>query len=242
MSDSPSATVIVIDLVLTISANGELELLLLVEDDDELEPPRLPAVVPPVVPPVVEVEEEPLPAALDVEALDVDPADTVSPGERLESDTIVPLIGAYSFVSESAVLALLTLASALYTAAWAEATVPAGEVELLPADEPLPDELLPDEPLPDEPLPDAPELGGVVVFGAVVVCFGAVVVVVVVFGGGVVVVVVVVWVVGFVTVSDTNCVVPVTEAVFRLAVVVLEAALVSAVVRLSCAAVRFCSA
>jgi hypothetical protein len=95
MSDSPSATVIVIELVLTISANGELELPE-VEDDDELEPPRLPAAVPPV-PPAEEEVDEPLVDvvdAVDVEALDVDPADTESPAERDASDTIVPLIGA----------------------------------------------------------------------------------------------------------------------------------------------------
>jgi hypothetical protein len=79
--------------VLTISANGELELLLPVVDDDELEPPRLPAVVVPV-PPAAPLDGDPLPAVLDVDALDVDPADTESPGERLASVTIVPLIGA----------------------------------------------------------------------------------------------------------------------------------------------------
>jgi hypothetical protein len=93
MSDSLSATVIVIELVLTISANGELELLLPVVDDDELEPPRLPAVVP-LAPPVAVLDEDPLPDALDVDALDVEPADTKSPWERLASVTIVPLIGA----------------------------------------------------------------------------------------------------------------------------------------------------
>jgi hypothetical protein len=144
-------------------------------------------------------------------------------------------------VLESAVLALSTLASALYTAACAEATVPAGEVELLPADEPLPAEAL-DAPAPPPALVDVLEvvvLGAVVELGAVEVCFGVVVVVVVFGGEVVVVVVVVVWVVGFVVVSETNSVVPVADPVSRLAAVVFEAPLVSAVLRLSSAAVRF---
>jgi len=107
--------------VLTISAN-ELEL---PEVEDELpeaelpevedeevpepvpEPPRPPAVVPDE--PVVEEPDDEEP----VEVLEVDPAETASPGERLASDTIVPLIGAYNFVCASAVLALCTFASAL---------------------------------------------------------------------------------------------------------------------------------
>jgi hypothetical protein len=80
----------VILLVLTISANGELELPEL-EDDEELEPPRLPAVAP-LWPPVDEVDEDPV--VEDAEALEVDPAETGSPAERLARDTIVPLIGA----------------------------------------------------------------------------------------------------------------------------------------------------
>lgn len=103
---------------LTISANGELELPEVEEDelpeaelpelDDEVpELPRLPAVVP----------EEPLEEEPDdeepLEALDVDPAETASPGERLATETIVPLIGEYSLVFVSAVLALFTFASAL---------------------------------------------------------------------------------------------------------------------------------
>jgi hypothetical protein len=161
-------------LVLTISANGEVELPEVDEDDeDEPEPPRLPAVAPAVVP-VVDLPEDPLPDVVDVEALEVDPGDTESPGERLASDTIVPLTGAYSLVAASAVSALLTLASALYTAACAEAIVPAGEVGLLELPEPL-------EPVPLDPVPSAPDrvepllgevvdvLGAVVAVGAVVV-------------------------------------------------------------------------
>jgi hypothetical protein len=90
MSDSLSATFIVIELVLTISANAELVLADDEEEDDELEPPRLPA----AVAPVAEPDDVPLPDVVDVDALEVEPADTVLPGERLESDTIVPLIGA----------------------------------------------------------------------------------------------------------------------------------------------------
>ena len=116
-SDSLKATVIVILLVLTISAN-ELELpevedelpeaeLPEVEDEEVPEPPRPPAVVPEE--PVAEEPDDEEP----VDELEVDPAETASPGERLASDTIVPLIEAYNFVRASAVLALCTFASAL---------------------------------------------------------------------------------------------------------------------------------
>ena len=99
-SDSLNATVIVSDLVLTISTNGELEL---PDEDDEPEvvEPRFPAEVPeePVEeePDEAEVPLDPL-EVLDPEALPVVPADTVSPGERLASEATVPLIGAYSLV------------------------------------------------------------------------------------------------------------------------------------------------
>ena len=89
MSDSLNATVIVIESVLTISANAELEP---PDDEDELEPPRLPAVAPPPLAPAPlpeELDDEPLLAAFDVE-----PLLTVSPGWRAESDTTVPLVGA----------------------------------------------------------------------------------------------------------------------------------------------------
>jgi hypothetical protein len=92
MSDSLKATVIVIVLVLTISTNGEVEPAE-VEEDEELEPPRLPA-ADPVGLLVEELDDDPLLEVVDVEALEVDPADTESPGERFASDTIVPLIGA----------------------------------------------------------------------------------------------------------------------------------------------------
>jgi hypothetical protein len=91
-SDSLKATVIVIERVLTISTNGEVEVAE-PDEDEVLEPPMVPAVVP-VVPPVEELDDDPALDVADVEALDVDPADTESPGERLASDTIVPLIGA----------------------------------------------------------------------------------------------------------------------------------------------------
>jgi hypothetical protein len=98
--------------VLTISANDELELP--EDDEDELpeldeedvpELPRLPAVVPEA--PLEDPDDEE-PAA----GLDVDPADTALPGERLDSETIVPLVGAYSLVLARAVLALCTVSSA----------------------------------------------------------------------------------------------------------------------------------
>jgi hypothetical protein len=122
MSDSLKATFIIIVPVLTISAKDEPELPD-VEDvelpEAELpelealapEPPRLPAVAP--VEPLDDEPDEEVPP----DEPDVDPADTESPGERLASETIVPLIGAYSLVSARAVLAVCTPASALYTAA-----------------------------------------------------------------------------------------------------------------------------
>jgi hypothetical protein len=110
-------------LVLMISANPE-EL----EELEELEPPRLPAVVPD--PPEDELldEEDPV----DEELPDPLP-DTASPGVRLESEAIVPLTGAYSLVSLSAVSALCTPACAEYTEAWAEAMLPGEGVEVVVA-------------------------------------------------------------------------------------------------------------
>jgi hypothetical protein len=156
-------------------------------------------------------------------------------------------------VAASAVVALFTLASALYTAACADATVPAGDVVLLEL--PVPVELVPAEPDPVEPPPAdgavVVVVGGGVTVGAVVVLGVVVVAVWVVCGAGVVVVVVVVCVfgvaavvlvaVGTVLAADTNSVVPEPDLVSRLAVVV-DVELVSAVLSWSCAAVRFCSA
>jgi hypothetical protein len=76
---------------LTISANGDVELPEL--DEEELEPPRLPAVVP-AEPAVAELDDDPLLDVDDPDALEFEPEETESPGERLASDTIVPLIGA----------------------------------------------------------------------------------------------------------------------------------------------------
>lgn len=91
MSDSLKATVIVSESVLMISANPELEPL----DEDELDPPRLPAVAAPPVPDVLLPEPDP---EEDDDELDEDdpepPADTASPGVRLDRDAIVPLVGA----------------------------------------------------------------------------------------------------------------------------------------------------
>jgi hypothetical protein len=164
MSDSLKATVIVIVPVLTISANDELDEPP-DEDEDELDPPRLPAVdVPPATPPPPPDEDE-LDDELLLAALEVDPADTESPGSRLASDAIVPLVGAYSLVSFSAVWALRTLASALKTAASAEAMLDGEGVVVVVCVvlvvEPLPPPLRPPEPPPPplrplEPPPPRP--------------------------------------------------------------------------------------
>jgi hypothetical protein len=87
----------VIVLELTISANGvddvpDEELVPVVEL--ELEPPRLPAVVAPPAPPPVLDELVELPPVLDEPALEVEPAETVSPTDRPAIETIVPLVGA----------------------------------------------------------------------------------------------------------------------------------------------------
>ena len=82
-----------------ISANPELELL----DEDDPEPPRLPAVAAPVDPvPESELEDD---DELLEEVPEL-PPDTASPGVRLISDAIVPLVGAYSFVLLTAVSAV----------------------------------------------------------------------------------------------------------------------------------------
>jgi hypothetical protein len=104
-SDSLNATVMVNLCALTISAKLELELELL---DDDPVVPRLPAVVALEPLDVVPLLEEPL-----LVELELDPDDTESPGDRLSSDTIVPLTGARSLVCLRAVFALCTLASAL---------------------------------------------------------------------------------------------------------------------------------
>jgi hypothetical protein len=97
--------------VLTISTNGEEELPEPDEDEDEPVLPRPPVVAPPVVP-VVELED-PVLDVEEVDAVEVDPAVTESPGERLATDATVPLTGAYSLVLLTAVCAVLTLACAL---------------------------------------------------------------------------------------------------------------------------------
>jgi hypothetical protein len=74
MSDSLNATVIVIALVFTISANVELDELDEFEEFDELELPRPPAVVP-VVLLEEDEDDELLPELVD----DVDPAEIESP-------------------------------------------------------------------------------------------------------------------------------------------------------------------
>jgi hypothetical protein len=111
MSDSLNATVIVSESVLTISAKPELEPL-----DEELEAPRLPAVAAPPVAPLPEPDPDDDDELLE-EPLEDPPPDTASPGARLDSDAIVPLVGAYSLVLVIAVSAVCTAACALYTAA-----------------------------------------------------------------------------------------------------------------------------
>jgi hypothetical protein len=153
-------------------------------------------------------------------------------------------------VLASAVFAELTLACALYTAAWAEATLPAEEVVLPVLPDPLPLEPLPPEPVPLEPPPVPPEppdpppadgaaAGCVGVAGEVAVGAGVGAGVGVVDAGVVVVGVVVVFFVGVVLVADTNSVVPVAEPELglKLAVDVVEDD--SALLSCSSAAVRF---
>ena len=214
MSDSLNATVIVSVLALTISANVvELE-----DDDEDDEPPRLPALVDAAL---LEPDEDELPELEDA----VDPEDTESPGERLSNETIVPLVGARSHVCASAILALATLSSALYTDAWADAMLDADgfRVEAAPL-EPEGAPLEPEAPLePPDAAVGADGADGVVVLGVVVVG-----VVVVVLGVGVVVVVLGVVVVGVVVVEG---VVGVVEGVVgELEVEVVEVVAVLAVV------------
>jgi hypothetical protein len=220
MSDSLNATVIVSVLALTTSANVvELE-----DDDEDDEPPRLPALVDAAL---LEPDEDELPELEDA----VDPEDTESPGERLSNETIVPLVGARSHVCASAILALATLSSALYTDAWADAMLDADDVVVEAA--PLEPEGAPLEPeAPLEPPDAAVGADGVVVLGVVVVgvVVGVVVVgvVVVVLGVGVVVVVLGVVVVGVVVVEG---VVGVVEGVVgEVEVEVVEVVAVLAVV------------
>jgi hypothetical protein len=153
-------------------------------------------------------------------------------------------------VLASAVFAELTLACALYTAAWAVATLPAEEVALPVLPDPLPLDPLPLDPLPlDPPLvapepPDPPPADGaaagcVGVAGEVAVGAGVGAGVGVVDVCVVVVGVVVVVVVGAVLVADTNSVVdvPEPELGLKLAVDVVEDD--SALLSCSSAAVRF---
>src|ERR1019366_6323857 len=163
MSDSLNATVIVSVLALTTSANVvELE-----DDDEDDEPPRLPALVDAAL---LEPDEDELPELEDA----VDPEDTESPGERLSNETIVPLVGARSHVCASAILALATLSSALYTDAWADAMLDADDVVLVEA-APLEPEGPPLEPeAPLEPPDAAVGADGVVVEGGVGVVEGVV--------------------------------------------------------------------
>jgi hypothetical protein len=86
ISDSLKATVIVIDPVLTISTRPEL-----LDDEEELlDPPRLPAVAPdPELDPDPELALE-----FELELEFEPPADTASPGETSATLTTVPVAGA----------------------------------------------------------------------------------------------------------------------------------------------------
>ena len=95
MSDSLNATVIVSRWVLTISAKPELDEEELDEEDD---PPRLPELVPDVDEPEEPEDDVPLD-----EVDDDEPEDTESPGERLSSETMIPLVGARRLVAASAI-------------------------------------------------------------------------------------------------------------------------------------------
>ena len=112
MSDSLSATVIVIVSVLISSANPELL------DELELdEEPRLAAAIAPMpLPPELDELDDELLLELLAPLVVIE-----SPGDTLASDAIVPLVGACSLVLLSAVSALLTFASALSTDACADA-------------------------------------------------------------------------------------------------------------------------
>jgi hypothetical protein len=130
---------------LTISTSP-VELELEPVDESLVEPPRLPLVVPPVEAPLLEaVEEESL-----LELLEVLDPETVSPAETSSTLTTVPDAGAYSLVSLSVVWALFSVASALSTWAWAEATSLASVsgLAVVVCEEPLPLPVLPPVPAP----------------------------------------------------------------------------------------------
>src|ERR1700733_12954923 len=141
MSDSLKATVMVSELVLTISANGLVELDDPVEPVEPLDPPRLPAADVALAP-----EPEPEPEL----ALELDdappPAVIGSPGDRSATEAMVPAAEAWSLVSSSASWAFCNVASALSTDAWAEAML-AGEGVLLVD---VPPELAPPELVPPD--------------------------------------------------------------------------------------------
>jgi hypothetical protein len=109
MSDSLNATVIVSVPELMIVANPELE----ESDEDE---PRLPAVVAAAPPVLEELDDEE--SSSELSEL---PPETLWPAAMLSSEATVPLTGAYSLVSSSAVSSFLTVSSALSTDARADA-------------------------------------------------------------------------------------------------------------------------
>jgi hypothetical protein len=149
MSDSLKATVIVSELVLTISANGLLELEDPLDALESLDPPRLPA----ADVPLVALEPDPDPE-LELDELDDEPppAEIGSPGDTSATEAMVPAAGAWSLVSSSVSWAFCSVASALSTEAWAWAML-AGEGVLLVDAPPDPEPAEPDSPAPDSPAP-----------------------------------------------------------------------------------------
>jgi hypothetical protein len=91
MSDSLKATVIVIVLASTISANGLLELLLPDPVAVELDPVPVPPLPVPLPDPPL---PDPPPEPLEADGVPVEPAEIVSPGVLPTSETIVPPAGA----------------------------------------------------------------------------------------------------------------------------------------------------
>jgi hypothetical protein len=92
MSDSLKATVIVSELVLTISANGLLELEEPLEALESLDPPRLPAADVPLLAPEPDPELE-LEPELEFDE-EPPPAEIGSPGETSATEAMVPAAGA----------------------------------------------------------------------------------------------------------------------------------------------------
>jgi hypothetical protein len=175
ISDSLNATTSCIELRSLRTANEELE------ESPELLEALEPVAERPVAAPAapVELAADPLEELPVLEALVVPLPDTTSPSWP-ESETIVPLSGAYSLVSWTACSSLCTVSVSLLTAALAEARFASRVAVLIVALDELPpelDSLLSPSRVVEVPLPE--EL-------VVVVCLLGVVVVVGVLAAGVV--------------------------------------------------------